>query len=49
MPCDFLQWVDGVDLLLPNDAELDALGGAAAALAAVHTVVVTHGRLARRG
>jgi len=42
---EFLKWVDGVDLLLPNDSELDALGGAAAALAAAHAVVVTHGRL----
>ncbi len=42
---NFLTWVDGVDLLLPNDSELDALGGAAAALAAAHAVVVTHGRL----
>jgi len=41
---NFLGWVDGVDLLLPNDSELDALVGAAAALRAAHAVVVTHGR-----
>ena len=40
----FLEWIDGVDLLLPNDSELAALGGADAALDAVGTVVVTHGR-----
>ena len=40
----FLSWVEGVDLLLPNDSELDALGGAAAALQAARAVVVTHGR-----
>ena len=41
---NFLSWVDGVDLLLPNDSELEALGGATAALHAARTVVVTHGR-----
>lgn len=40
----FLGWVRGVDLLLPNDAELAALGGPAAALAAARAVAVTHGR-----
>ncbi len=40
----FLSWVDGVDLLLPNDAELGALGGVESALTAVGAVVVTHGR-----
>ena len=40
----FLSWVDGVDLLLPNDAELAALGGIEAVLAGVGAVVVTHGR-----
>lgn len=39
----FLDWVRGVDLLLPNDAELAALGGPAAVLAAVGAVAVTHG------
>lgn len=41
---NFLRWVHGVDLLLPNDSELDALGGAEVALRAARTVVVTHGR-----
>ena len=40
----FLGWVQGVDLLLPNDAELAALGGVDAALRAVQSLVVTHGR-----
>lgn len=40
----FLSWVDGVDLLLPNDAELTAVGGLEPALRAVKAVVVTHGR-----
>lgn len=40
----FLSWMVGVDLLLPNESEIAALGGVDAALAAVHTVVVTHGR-----
>lgn len=40
----FLSWVAGVDLLLPNDAELGALGGVEAVLDSVETVVVTHGR-----
>lgn len=40
----FLEWVRGVDLLLPNDAELSALGGVDAALGAVRALVVTHGR-----
>lgn len=34
----------GTELLLPNDSEIAALGGVDAALAAVGTVVVTHGR-----
>ena len=33
-----------VDLLLPNDAELGALGGVEAVLGVVSAVVVTHGR-----
>ena len=41
---NFLDWVRGVDLLLPNDAELGALGGVDAVLRAVHSLVVTHGR-----
>lgn len=40
----FLSWISGADLLLPNDAELAALGGLDAVLAHVGTVVVTHGR-----
>jgi sugar/nucleoside kinase (ribokinase family) len=40
----FLEWIRGVDVLLPNDAELDALGGPVSALAAVAAVAVTHGR-----
>ncbi len=41
----FLSWVHGTDLLLPNDSELAALGGLEPAMAAVGAVVVTHGRL----
>ena len=40
----FLSWVSGVDLLLPNDAELAALGGLDPVLSVVGAVVVTHGR-----
>jgi sugar/nucleoside kinase (ribokinase family) len=40
----FLSWVRGVDLLLPNDSELAALGGLEPAMAAATAVVVTHGR-----
>ncbi|MEP6559760.1 MAG: PfkB family carbohydrate kinase, partial [Nakamurella sp.] len=40
----FLSWVQGVDLLLPNDSELAALGGLDPAMAAAAAVVVTHGR-----
>jgi len=43
-PEEFLSWVRGTDLLLPNDAELAALGGIEAVLDAVTAVVVTHGR-----
>lgn len=39
----FLGWVEGVDLLLPNEVEIEALGGTEAALAHVGTVVVTYG------
>ncbi len=39
----FLEWVDCVDLLLPNDSELDALGGPDAVLTAVGAIAVTHG------
>lgn len=40
----FLAWVAGADLLLPNDSELAALGGLDPVLATVGVVVVTHGR-----
>jgi sugar/nucleoside kinase (ribokinase family) len=40
----FLDWIDGTDLLLPNDAELAVLGGTESALGSVGAVVVTHGR-----
>jgi len=41
---NFLSWVAGADLLLPNDAELAALGSLGPVLDRVGTVVVTHGR-----
>ena len=40
---EFLEWVRGVDLLLPSAAELAALGGPAAVLAAAGAVAVTEG------
>ncbi len=40
----FLDWIHGVDLLLPNDAELAALGGPERALVAAGALAVTHGR-----
>jgi sugar/nucleoside kinase (ribokinase family) len=40
-PERFLDWIDGIDLLLPNDAELTTLGGDERALRAVRAVVVT--------
>ncbi len=39
----FLKWVRGTDLLLPNTAEMDALGGVDAVLASATEVVVTRG------
>jgi len=39
----FLEWVRGVDLLLPNANEADALGGVPTILANVHAVAVTDG------
>lgn len=39
----FLEWVSGVDLLLPNADELVALGGAETLLARGHEVVTTYG------
>jgi sugar/nucleoside kinase (ribokinase family) len=41
---EFLSWIEGTDLLLPNDAELAALGGVQTVLDHVAAVVVTHGR-----
>ncbi|MDQ6658409.1 MAG: carbohydrate kinase family protein [Actinomycetota bacterium] len=41
---NFLSWVQGVDMLLPNDSEVAALGGVGAALQSAQIVVVTHGR-----
>lgn len=38
----FLEWVRGADLLLPNESECIALGGAARLLAVAHAVAVTH-------
>lgn len=39
----FLEWVAGVDLLLPNAPEAETLGGVDVMLQSVHEVVVTHG------
>ncbi|MEO5832682.1 MAG: PfkB family carbohydrate kinase [Nakamurella sp.] len=39
----FLSWLADVDLLLPNDGELAAMGGAESVLTVVDQVVVTHG------
>lgn len=39
----FLSWLADVDLLLPNDGELAAMGGAGAVLDVVGELVVTHG------
>lgn len=39
----FLGWVRGVDLLLPNEIESEALGGPEAVLTSVSQVVVTYG------
>ncbi len=39
----FLDWVAGVDLVLPNESEAAALGGPAAVLGSVANVVVTYG------
>lgn len=40
----FLSWIQGADLLLPNENEITALGGIDAALEAVDAVIVTNGR-----
>jgi sugar/nucleoside kinase (ribokinase family) len=42
-PAEFLELVRGVDLLLPNDAELALLGGSAGLLGVVGAIPVTHG------
>lgn len=39
----FLSWVEGVDLLLPNAGEVEALGGLRRILAYAHQVVATYG------
>lgn len=39
----FLEWVEGVDLLLPNAAEVEALGGITRILGAAREVVATFG------
>ncbi|MFZ2515994.1 MAG: carbohydrate kinase family protein [Candidatus Lutibacillus vidarii] len=47
-PASFLQWVEGVDLLLPNESEVDALGGLAVLLERGHEVAVTYGAAGAR-
>ncbi len=42
-PAVFLSWLADCDLLLPNDGELAAMGGAERVLEVVGEVVVTHG------
>lgn len=44
----FLGWVEGVDLLLPNAAELEALGGAESTLDVVPEIAVTDGSAGAR-
>jgi len=44
----FLEWVRGVDLLLPNAVEVEALGGVAAILSAVGAVALTEGAAGAR-
>ncbi|GGN09027.1 ribokinase [Terrabacter tumescens] len=44
----FLGWVDGVDLLLPNENEVAALGGLAAILGHAREVVATYGAAGAR-
>jgi sugar/nucleoside kinase (ribokinase family) len=39
----FLEWVDGVDLLLPNEIEAHALGGDEAMLGAARAAAVSMG------
>lgn len=40
---NFLEWISGTDLFLPNDSELAVLGGVDKVLEVVGAVVVTHG------
>ena len=47
-PATFLEWVRGVDLLLPNADEVGALGGVDAALGSVRAVAVTDGAAGAR-
>ncbi len=42
-PKNFLAWIRGTDMLLPNDSELAVLGGVEEVLKVVGSVVVTHG------
>ncbi len=44
----FLSWVSGVDLLLPNENEVVALGGLAAVLGHAREVVATYGAAGAR-
>ncbi|MCU1538630.1 MAG: hypothetical protein JWP82_2981 [Humibacillus sp.] len=44
----FLSWVDGVDLLLPNENEVAALGGLEQILRHTHQVVATYGEAGAR-
>ncbi len=44
----FLTWVDGVDLLLPNEKEVAALGGLPAILGHTNEVVATYGAAGAR-
>lgn len=44
----FLSWVDGVDLLLPNEEEVDCLGGVPAILQHARAVVATYGAAGAR-
>ncbi len=39
----FLDWIEGIGIVLANDDEIEALGGVDAVLAKVATVVVKHG------
>lgn len=43
-PAAFLDWIAGIDLLLPNESELDVLGGVQSVLQVVGAVACTHGQ-----